>query len=111
MLSYFAITVLSLCSCFVGFVLESTEGNIGHVQNGRKPNAGAAILPTIPMVQIFYALATWGLNWFQDNAGFWVVTLYALSSIGIRLLSYKNKSAQLRVLLETHTSHNETIPK
>jgi hypothetical protein len=49
---YFLAIILSLVAALMSFASEITAGNIGHLENGREPNAGAAILPTIPFLPL-----------------------------------------------------------
>jgi hypothetical protein len=86
---YVVIVVLSVFSCWVVFALEVTNGNVSHVQNGRAPNAGAAIFPTIPLVQITYVLVAWGIEQFHRDIGPAVVAIYSLLSTSMRLLQYQ----------------------
>ena len=102
---YLAIIGLSVCSCAIGFLLEIVEANVRHVQNGRQPNASAALFPNIPMVQLTYFLAAWGLNQVNQNVGYAFVALYALVSMAIRFWRYRRSSGQLRSLIaSTHAT-------
>ena len=74
---YLFILILSVISCFVGFVLEVAEGNICHIQNGRLPNAGVAIFPNIPVVPLIYVLVVWLLNHLYQDLGFIVVATFS----------------------------------
>lgn len=56
---YFLAIVLGLVAALMSFASEITAGNVGHLKNGRKPNAGAAILPTLPL----FPLLAIGLAW------------------------------------------------
>ncbi|MCX7006959.1 MAG: hypothetical protein NTY53_06875 [Kiritimatiellaeota bacterium] len=72
---YGIVIVLSLVSSFMGFASEVTTGNIVHIKNGRKPNAGAAIFPVIPIAQILALLVAWGLNRIHPSLGFYTVSV------------------------------------
>jgi len=101
---YVAIFAVSLLSCGVGFLLEITEGNVRHVQNGRQPSGGAALFPSIPMVQLAYLLAAWGMNQVVQNTGY-VVIAYALVSVAVRFRRYQRSSLELkRLMATTHAS-------
>ena len=95
---YLGLVLLALVSCGVSFSLEIVIGNIGHIKNGRKPNAGAAVLPTIPLVPAMYVLAAWGLNHLYPNAGYVVVAAYGGISISIGVIQYRRARAQLQAL-------------
>ena len=79
-MTYAIVIVLSVIFTFLGFAIEITNGNIGHVKNGREPNAGAAIFPNIPFIPVMVVLFAWLLNSCYPNLGFWIVvglfTLY-----------------------------------
>ncbi len=95
---YFAITLLSICSCFVGFLLEGAESNVRHVQNGRLPDASVALLPAIPVIPLIYLLTTWALNQLGKN-GFALAAAYAFLSMAIRYWRYRRVKSQLNTLL------------
>ena len=84
MTMYASILALSLMSCFLGFALLITEGNIGHIKAGRPPNAGAALFPNIPIVPLSYVLAVWALDWVSPGRGPSLVFVYALAAICVR---------------------------
>ncbi len=76
---YALIIFMSLVACVLGFISEVTRGNIGHIKQGRKPEAGAAIFPIIPTVQIIAVLLAWGLNHLSPSLGFYtVITIFGL---------------------------------
>ena len=70
-MQYAIVVVLSVLFTFLGFITEVTAGNIRHVENGREPNAGAAIFPGIPFVPLFFVGVVWMLNRIYPNLGFW----------------------------------------
>jgi hypothetical protein len=107
---YLAIVILSICSCAVGFLLEVTESSILHVQNGRPPKAGVALFPNIPMVQLTYLLAAWGLNQVSQNLGHVVLPTFAFVSIAARLWRYRRSSAQLKSLIATSNASAIKVP-
>ena len=92
--------VLALASCFVGFELEVTTSNIGHVRAGRPPNAGAALLPNIPLVPLGYLAAAWGIDRALPGWGFAAVAAYAAVSITWRWLLRCGTKQRLNQLTE-----------
>lgn len=68
--------IISLFSCFIGFILEVKEGNVRHLKNGRKPEVGAAIVPAIPLVPLFYCGAVWIIDTQVQGFGLYVVSGY-----------------------------------
>jgi len=79
-MTYAIVIVLSVIFTFLGFAIEITNGNIGHVKNGREPNAGAAIFPNIPFIPVAVGFFAWLLNSCYPHLGFWIIvglfTLY-----------------------------------
>ena len=91
LLLYVSLAVLSLGSCAAGFYAETVAGNIRHLKNGREPNAGAAIFPTIPLVPMAHFGLVYGLNQISSNLGwyvafgyFFVAAIYSFVSISKR---------------------------
>ena len=91
---------LSLLSCAVGFALEIVEGNIRHVRNGRPPDAGAAVIPAIPFVQLSYLAVAWGIDRLRPDLGFEIVAAYAVVSMMRRGVLHRRASARLKALIE-----------
>ena len=96
-----ALLVLSLVSCFVGFALEVAQGNIHHVQNGRVPNAGAALLPNIAAVPLTYVGAAWAIDRWRPELGFKVVASYAVLAIAAQWIAQRRAARRLRALIES----------
>ena len=90
--------VAALLSTFIGFGLEIVQGNIRHVQNGRKPEAGAVIFPSIIFIPLFYLGTTWGLNTVTDYLGFYIVFAYFVISITYKVFSLKKQGRELEEL-------------
>ena len=70
---YAIVLVLSLLSSAMSLALETVRSNIVHVQNGRIPNASAAVFPIIPVVQGLFLGGAWLLNLISPNLGFYAV--------------------------------------
>src|SRR5262249_40038460 len=49
---YLIAILLSLVVCWQGVASGVTRGNITHLKAGRLPNAGVAIFPVVPVVQL-----------------------------------------------------------
>jgi len=90
--------VAALLSTFIGFGLEIVQGNIRHVQNGRKSEAGAAIFPSIIFIPLFYIGTAWGLNTTTYHLGFYVVFAYFVISITYKVFSFKKQGRELEEL-------------
>lgn len=96
-MEYLVALLVSLVFCVLSFASEVTSGNIGHLRNGREPNAGAAIIPTIIVVPLMFLLATWiGFKLIPEYAA-WI--LWAL--FGVFVFSWtKAFLGQRKVLAE-----------
>ena len=71
---YTGLIILSIVACFVGFNAEVASSNIIHMENGRKPNAGAAIFPDIPFIPLLFSGIAWLINKnpYIPNLGFFL---------------------------------------
>jgi len=47
----------------MSFASEITSGNVSHIKQGREPNAGACIFPSIPIIPVFFC----GIAWLLDK--------------------------------------------
>ncbi len=70
---YALMIAIALFSSVMGFISEITRNNITHLENGRKPEAGASIFPTIPLVPAGVVLFAWILNQLHQSLGFLTV--------------------------------------
>ncbi len=70
---YLLAIVFSLIVSVQGFASEITAGNISHLKNGRTPNAGAAIFPTIPVLPLFAVGAAWMLQSLIPHYAIWIL--------------------------------------
>jgi hypothetical protein len=95
---YASILALSLMSCFLGFALQITRSNIGHVKAGRLPNASAALFPNIPLVPLTYLLSAWMLDRLIPGIAPGLLVFYALSAICVRAYQLDRAKAELRKL-------------
>ncbi len=79
---YLLAIFLSLVVSAQSFASEITAGNITHLKNGRQPNAGALLFPTIPVFQLLAAGVAWLLQTFVPRYSVWIfVTLFLVSSV------------------------------
>jgi len=104
MTMYVSILALSLMSCFLGFALLITEGNIDHVRAGRPPNASAALFPNIPFVPFSYVLSVCALDRLSPGTGPSLVFVYALAAICVRAYQLHMAKAKLKELNADSTS-------
>ena len=70
---YVLAIILSLIVCGQCFASEITAGNIRHVNNGRTPNASAALFPLVPVVPLIGAGGAWLLQTFVPQLAVWIV--------------------------------------
>ena len=61
---YLLALILGFAACFMSFASEIMAGNIRHLKQGRQPNAGAAMFPTVPVVPLLAMGAAWLLRVF-----------------------------------------------
>ena len=71
-MTYVIVAVLATICTFLGFALECTSGNITHLENGREPNAGAALFPNIPFNPLLAVGVAWALERVHVHLGLWV---------------------------------------
>ena len=70
---YLLAIIFSLIVSLQGFASEITAGNISHLKNGRQPNAGAAIFPVIPVLQLLAVGVAWLLQTFMPRYAIWIL--------------------------------------
>ena len=95
--------VLALASCFVGFDLEVATSDIGHVRGGRPPNAGAALMPNIPLVPLGGLAAAWGIDRALPGRDFAAVAAHAVVSMAWRWRLRCRAKQRLDQLIEAAT--------
>lgn len=84
---YLLLIFLAVISTCVGFPLEIIHGNIRHLENGRKANAGAAIFPSLLVIPIFYVVSAWLINKVHESMGFYIVISYFFISMLLKTFS------------------------
>lgn len=93
------VILLSLLSCAVQFALEIALGNIGHVEQGRPPKAGAALFPVLPMVPLTYVAALWlASRYFPGTGPVWVFAWGGVSIL-VRVALLVHACARLRKMI------------
>ena len=99
---YFVALVLSLLLFVQVVASESVSGNIGHLEQGREPNAGVAIFPIIPSAQFLLLGIAWLLEKFLPNHSLsTIVFLHVVFSI-FWLADYRKSLIKLKHLKEIH---------
>lgn len=101
-MEYVAIALLSLISCGVGFAREIADSNVLHLENGRQPNASAALFPAIPFVTIAYVFVAWLGNLLYPNAGLLVVVAYFVMRVADQFHQIAESKRRLTELQEKH---------
>jgi hypothetical protein len=94
-LAYIAVALLGIVLTFLNFDLEVLRGNISHLRNGRAPNAGAAVFPSLPLNPILLAGLAWLLDHLHPHAGLWAVSAIFFVSFPAWALSRRNLQRQL----------------
>ena len=95
-MGYLVVFGLSIISCVLGFALELTQRNAQHLENGREPNAGVALLPEVVAIPAAYLGAAWGLNQWQPSVGFTVIAAYFCLSVAVRVVMLVKARAKLK---------------
>ena len=98
LLLYLLLLIVSLTSCFVGFHEEVLRGNIRHLENGREPNAGAALLPTIPVIPALHFGIVYGVNSLKENYGWYVMLGYFFIAASYRIYTIPKLSKEFKKL-------------
>ena len=93
---YVLIIIISLVLSAMSFAGEITQANITHIKNGREPDAGAALFPTIPFIPLFIVLLTWGLNTVYENLGFYSIIGCFVAYLPIWYFSYRTSVKELK---------------
>ncbi len=97
---YFLAIVLSLIVSVQSFASEIAASNIRHLQNGRLPNAGAAIFPTIPVVQFFAVGVGWLLEIAIPEYALWLLLSGFLILTTIWAISFAKLRGELALVAE-----------
>ncbi len=98
---YVLANIFGLVFSVLALACEATRGNITHLKNGRKPNAGAAVFPTIFVIPLFFNGLAWGIkNFFSvhDLTIFLGIAFVLLAAISIAFLKL---NAEFRTLKKT----------
>jgi Flp pilus assembly protein TadB len=82
----------------MGFISEITRNNITHLENGRKPEAGASIFPTIPLVPAGVVLFAWILNQLHQSLGFYTIIVLFFVYAVFWTISHRKARRQLAML-------------
>src|SRR5262249_11417202 len=72
-MTYLLAIILSVIVSVFSFASEITAGNIGHLRNGRHPNAGAALFPAIPAFQLLAVGIAWLLERVIPEYTLWIL--------------------------------------
>lgn len=70
---YVIAVAMGLVTSLQGFLSEITAGNIGHLKQGRRPNAGAAVFPSIPIIPFVFVGLAWFLRIFLSGYAVWIL--------------------------------------
>lgn len=101
---YALIIFISLVACVMGLISEITACNITHIKNGRKPEAGASIFPTVPIIPILTLLLAWGLNRGRPSLGFHAVLILFAVFCVFWTISYRKARRELDRLGQKQSS-------
>lgn len=90
--------------CVLSFLSEITAANIAHLRNGRPPNAGAAIFPSIPILPLLFIGAAWLLRMLIPEYATWVLVAAFLALSSLWVFSFAQLRAEFhRTKKASHT--------
>lgn len=98
---YLLAIFLSLFVSAQCFAAEITASNITHLKNGRQPNAGAAIFPTIPVFQLLAAGIAWLLQVFVPSYAVWTLSGLFLVFSALWAVAFLKLRAELQRSLKS----------
>lgn len=104
MLLYLLFALLSITSISIGFYSEIVNGNIAHLRNGREPNAGAALFPTIPVIPALHFGVACGLNLVYENLGWYVIFSYFGIAAILRVVTITKLNREFKRLNDQRSS-------
>lgn len=95
---YFIAFLLSLAVTCLSLIYECHVNNISNLENGREPNAGAALFPLFPVHQIIALVIAFILQFFiQPYALVILVALFSLC-LASQIVSVLKSKARLKEL-------------
>jgi hypothetical protein len=71
MLLYLSASIFALGICIASTPAAVRRANRVHVLNGRKPDAGVAVLPDAILMAMLWCAGTWGLDHFLGRTAAW----------------------------------------
>jgi len=104
---YVIAVALGLATCMQGFLSEITAGNIGHLRQGRAPNAAAALFPSIPFMPLLFVGGAWLLRIFVSKYAMWVLLAAFVTQSLYWWFSFAKLRVELRRIKASRTTdHN-----
>ena len=104
---YILTVIASVTLSFMMLVSEALGGNITHVKNGREPNAGACIHPTIPCVPLFFCFIAWLAEKFIKEYSIVVMVLVFTALYILWTIGYMKLKAEIKSLTTKQTTANK----
>lgn len=104
---YLLAAILGFVTCIMSFVSEITAGNICHLKNGRQPNAGAALFPTLPVIPFLVIGAAWLLRTFIPTHAILLLAGSFLIFVCIRAVSFVRLRGQIHRLIASRSDQNQ----
>ena len=105
---YIIAAVLGLAACVQGFLSEITRCNIIHLRNGRPPNAGAALIPSIPFLPLTFVGVAWLLRVFVQEYAKWILIAVFITLSLLWLSSFVKLRVELRQVEANLTNDHST---
>jgi|SRR5271154_4253709 len=101
---YVIAVAFGLATCVQGFFSEITAGNIGHLSQGRPPNAGAALFPSIPFIPLLFVGLAWLLRVFVSKYAMWMLLAVFVTQSLCWAFSFVRLRVELRRIKANRTN-------
>ncbi|MCL5767871.1 hypothetical protein [Acinetobacter sp. ANC5681] len=104
---YIIAFVLSFIFTWQNIILSALQGNIVHLQNDRKPNAGASIIPAIPFFQIVFLSFAWLLNYFFHQFAIQIFCILFMVQFIFWIIAFKGQHKEFNELLKIFNQNQQ----
>jgi|GEM_PF-1860580 hypothetical protein len=95
---YIITVIAALVLSFMMLASEALNGNITHLKNGREPNAGACIFPTIPCVPLFFCFISWIVEKFLKEYSIAIMLIVFAALYGLWVVGFMKLKSEFEAL-------------